>query len=69
MIIMTSRLTFEDVVLSAPLMGDCNNDSLTMSGLDGVSAATVPPALCGDLSGQESNITYKIQILIITFII
>ena len=50
------RFVFEDVVLSDPMMGDCTNDTIMFSGLDPPSMATVPPSLCGTLSGQESKI-------------
>ena len=49
------KLTFEDVVLANPFLGDCLNDTMRISGLDGVSAATVPASLCGDLTGHESK--------------
>ena len=49
------KLTFEDVVLANPFMGDCLNDSMHITGLDSVSAATVPASLCGDLTGHESK--------------
>ena len=49
------KLTFEDVVLANPFMGDCLNDSMHITGLDGVSASTVPASLCGDLTGHESK--------------
>lgn len=47
------RLVFEDVMLTAPMMGSCDNDTVMVSGVDPVSVSTVPPALCGTLSGQE----------------
>ena len=47
------RLTFEDVMLSAPSMGDCTNDTMMISGIDG--ANTFPPSLCGMLTGQEGE--------------
>ena len=49
------KLTFEDVVLADPFLGDCLNDTMRITGLDGVSAATVPSSLCGDLTSHESN--------------
>ena len=42
-------------MLSAPMMGDCTNDTMMFSGLDSVSQNTVPPTLCGDLTGHESR--------------
>ena len=47
------RLTFEDVMLSDPMMGDCTNDTMMISQIDG--ANTFPPALCGTLTGQSGN--------------
>ena len=49
------KLTFEDAVLASPFLGDCLNDSMRITGLDGVSATTVPSSLCGDLTGHESK--------------
>lgn len=53
------KLTFEDVMLSGPMMGDCTNDTLMISSIDG--ANTFPPSLCGDLTGQEVYLTVKAQ--------
>jgi len=53
------KLTFEDFMLSAPMMGDCTNDTMMFSGLDSVSQNTVPPTLCGDLTGHEMYVTVK----------
>ena len=49
------RLVFEDVVLTDPMMGSCDNDTVMVSGVDPVSVSSVPPALCGTLTGQESK--------------
>ena len=49
------RLHFEDVMLSSPMMGDCTNDTMSISNVDGPSQSTVPPALCGTLTGQTSK--------------
>ena len=57
------RLTFEDVVLSDPLMGDCINDTMTIFGVD-FYFGTV---LCGDLSGQESKNHNMSTFLALTF--
>ena len=43
-------------------MGDCLNDTMRITGLDGVSAATVPASLCGDLTGHESKDIFPIII-------
>ena len=40
-------------MLSAPSMGDCTNDTMMISGIDG--ANTFPPSLCGMLTGQEGE--------------
>jgi len=45
--------------LSDPMMGDCTNDTIMFSGLDPPSMATVPPSLCGTLSGQEMYVMVK----------
>ena len=50
------RLDFEDVMLSQPMMGDCTNDTLMVSQVDGVSTAVVPMTLCGTLTGQHSTL-------------
>ena len=42
-------------MLTDPMMGSCDNDTVMFSNVDPVSASTVPPALCGMLSGQESK--------------
>jgi len=55
------RFVFEDVVLSDPMMGDCTNDTMMFTGLDPPSMATVPPSLCGTLSGQEMYVWVKNQ--------
>jgi len=53
------RLDFEDVMLSQPSMGECNNDTLMVSQVDGVSTAVVPMTLCGTLTGQHMYLTVK----------
>jgi len=53
------RLDFEDVMLSQPMMGDCTNDTLMVSQVDGVSTAVVPMTLCGTLTGQHMYVTVK----------
>jgi len=47
------RLEFEDVIMSGPEMGDCMNDTITITGVDSLSAKVVPPELCGSLTGQH----------------
>jgi len=53
------RFVFEDVMLTDPMMGSCDNDTVMFSNVDPVSASTVPPALCGMLSGQEMYVYVK----------
>ena len=50
-----SRLDFEDVMLTQPEMGSCDNDTLMVTQVDGVSTAVVPMTLCGTLTGQHSK--------------
>lgn len=54
-IIVVCRLEFEDVIMSGPEMGDCMNDTITITGVDSLSAKVVPPELCGSLTGQHSE--------------
>ena len=51
----TTRIEFLDVILSNPALGECTNDTLTITNIDPVSAAIVPTPLCGTLTGSESN--------------
>jgi len=53
------RLDFEDVMLTGPNMGECSNDTMMVSQVDGVSAAVVPMTLCGTLTGQHMYVTVK----------
>lgn len=53
------RLDFEDVSLTGPMMGECTNDTLMVSQVDGVSTAVVPMTLCGTLTGQHMYVTVK----------
>jgi len=55
------KLHFEDVMLSSPMMGDCTNDTMSISNVDGPSQSTVPPALCGTLTGQTMHVIVKAQ--------
>jgi hypothetical protein len=55
------RYEFEDVVLGDPLMGDCNNDTMTISQVDAASGKVVPGALCGTLSGQHMVVDVRDQ--------
>jgi len=51
------KILFEDVMLSAPAMGECTNDTLIISNLDPISTAVIPNPLCGVLSGHEIYVT------------
>jgi len=55
------RLEFEDVEMGAPASGDCNNDTMMVTGMDAVSVKVVPMTLCGTLSGQHMILTVKDQ--------
>jgi len=55
------RLEFEDVKVSNPAMGDCNNDTIMVSGVDSKSAKVVPMTLCGQLTGQHMIFDVKDQ--------
>jgi len=55
------RIEFEDVVVAPPAMGDCNNDTIVITGVDGSSSKIVPGALCGTLSGQHIILNVKDQ--------
>jgi len=53
------RLDFEVVELSAPMMGDCTNDTLTITGADPVTMKNLPTNLCGVLTGQHIYLSVK----------
>jgi len=53
------RIDFIYLELSAPAMGDCNNDTITITGADPVSQKTIPTNLCGTLTGQHMYISMK----------
>jgi len=46
-------------MLSQPVAGDCDNDTMVVTQVDGVSAAVIPSVLCGTLSGQHMYVTVK----------
>lgn len=53
------RLDFEVLELSAPMMGDCTNDTLTITGADAVTNKNLPTNLCGVLTGQHIYLSVK----------
>jgi len=53
------RLDFEVLELSAPMMGDCTNDTLTITGADAVTTKNLPTNLCGVLTGQHIYLSVK----------
>jgi len=53
------RLDFIYFEISAPMMGDCTNDTLVISGADPVSMKTIPTNLCGILTGQHLYVSIK----------
>ena len=53
------RIDFLTTELSAPFLGDCNNDTLTITGADAVTHKTLPNNLCGVLSGQHIYLSVK----------
>jgi len=53
------RLDFLTFEISAPMMGDCTNDTLTITGADPVTTKTLPLNLCGDLTGQHIYLSVK----------
>jgi len=55
------RLEFEDVEMGGPAMGECQNDTMMVTGMDAVSTKVVPSTLCGTLTGQHMILTVKDQ--------
>jgi len=58
------RLDFEDFDIGGPTMGDCKDngtasDYLTITGMDAVTAKTLPDNLCGMLTGQHIYLSVK----------
>jgi len=53
------RLDFEVLELSAPMMGDCTNDTLTITGADSVTHKNLPTNLCGILTGHHIYLSVK----------
>jgi len=53
------RLDFEEFEISDPAMGDCNNDTLMITGADAVTMKTLPTNLCGTLTGSHIYLSVK----------
>jgi len=58
------RLDFEDFDIGGPTMGDCKDngtasDYLTITGIDAVTAKTLPDNICGMLTGQHVYLSVK----------
>jgi len=53
------RLDFEMFEISDPAMGDCNNDTLMITGADAVTMKNLPTNLCGTLTGQHIYLSVK----------
>merc|ERR1719264_1474831 len=55
------RLEFEDVEMGGPAMGECQNDTMMVTGMDAVSVKVVPSTLCGTLTDQHMILSVKDQ--------
>jgi len=53
------RFDFIYFETSLPSMGDCTNDTFTITGADAVSMKVVPTNLCGILTGQHLYVSIK----------
>jgi hypothetical protein len=53
------RIDFDEFEISAPMMGDCTNDTLTITGADSVTHKNLPTNLCGILSGHHIYLSVK----------
>jgi len=53
------RIDFDDFEISAPMMGDCTNDTLTITGADSVTHKNLPTNLCGVLTGHHIYLSLK----------
>ena len=51
------RLDFMVTELSAPMAGDCTNDTITITGADAVTMKIMPSNLCGVLTGSHVYIS------------
>jgi hypothetical protein len=53
------RFDFLTTEVSAPMMGNCDNDTIMITGADPVTMKTMPMNLCGVLSGQHIYVSVK----------
>jgi len=53
------RFDFEYTSVSKPMMGNCDNDTITFTGADAVTMKTMPMNLCGVLTGQHIFVSVK----------
>jgi len=53
------RFDFETTKFSDPMMGQCDNDTITFTGADAVTMKTMPMNLCGVLTGQHIYVSVK----------
>jgi len=53
------RLDFLVTELSNPMMGSCDNDTITITGADPVTMKNMPTNLCGVLSGSHVYVSVK----------
>jgi len=53
------RLDFLVTEVSNPMMGSCDNDTITITGADAVTMKNMPSNLCGVLSGSHVYISVK----------
>ena len=53
------RFDFLTTEVSNPMMGQCDNDTITITGADAVTMKTMPMNLCGVLSGQHVYVSVK----------
>jgi len=53
------RIDFDEFEISAPMMGDCTNDTLTITGADSVTHKNLPTNLCGILTGHHIYLSVK----------
>lgn len=53
------RFDFELGSISKPMMGNCDNDTITFTGADAVTMKTIPMNLCGVLTGQHVFVSVK----------
>jgi len=53
------RFDFLTTKVSAPMMGNCDNDTIMITGADPVTMKTMPMNLCGVLSGSHIYVSVK----------